>query len=40
VRWETFHTTGSLTTYGVGADETRIDAVKPTEKTVASGCCG
>lgn len=40
VRWETFHTKGDLTTYGVGADETRIDAVKPIEKPISTGCCG
>jgi catechol 2,3-dioxygenase-like lactoylglutathione lyase family enzyme len=32
VRWETFHTTGNLTTYGAGAD----DRVEPAK---ASGCC-
>ncbi len=41
VRWETFHTIGALTSYGVGADETRVDAVKPDVQPIAaSGCCG
>ncbi|MBI1329005.1 MAG: glyoxalase/bleomycin resistance/dioxygenase family protein [Alphaproteobacteria bacterium] len=36
VRWETFLTTGDLTTFGVGADEVRREgATKP-----ASACCG
>jgi catechol 2,3-dioxygenase-like lactoylglutathione lyase family enzyme len=32
VRWETFHTTGDLTVYGVGSDELRT--------TSAITCCG
>lgn len=33
VRWETFRTTGDLTVYGVGADETR------TQTAASAGCC-
>lgn len=47
VRWETFHTTGDITVYGVGADETRIvDApvstvcCGPAPKVEAPSCCG
>ncbi|HEY5237870.1 MAG TPA: ArsI/CadI family heavy metal resistance metalloenzyme [Rhizomicrobium sp.] len=39
VRWETFHTTGDLTTYGVGQDELRIERTAPVEPAQAS-CCG
>jgi predicted enzyme related to lactoylglutathione lyase len=37
VRWETFHTTGDLTNYGVGADETRLEGVR--ETATQAGCC-
>jgi catechol 2,3-dioxygenase-like lactoylglutathione lyase family enzyme len=37
VRWETFFTTGISTTYGVGADEVRIENAAPAE---AAACCG
>ncbi len=50
VRWETFRTTGGLTVYGVGADETRTvtpitTACCPTaaaepEKDKTEVCCG
>jgi len=50
VRWETFRTTGDLTVYGVGADETKTTiapttACCPTEtgvpkKVAAEVCCG
>jgi catechol 2,3-dioxygenase-like lactoylglutathione lyase family enzyme len=41
VRWETFHTKGALTTYGVGADETRGESAKPDVQPMAqAGCCG
>jgi predicted enzyme related to lactoylglutathione lyase len=50
VRWETFRTTGDLTVYGVGADETKTsiattNACCPTEaatpkKVTAEVCCG
>ena len=38
VRWETFHTTGELTTYGVGAEESRHEVAKVEQP--AAGCCG
>ncbi|MBI3675928.1 MAG: VOC family protein [Proteobacteria bacterium] len=37
VRWETFHTTGDLTTFGVGADEMHTEVAA---QSTASGCCG
>jgi catechol 2,3-dioxygenase-like lactoylglutathione lyase family enzyme len=50
VRWETFRTTGDLTVYGVGADETKTSLATttdccPTEaaepkKVMAEACCG
>jgi catechol 2,3-dioxygenase-like lactoylglutathione lyase family enzyme len=33
VRWETFHTTGNLTTFGVGADDAHVEMA-------VSSCCG
>lgn len=45
VRWETFHTSGDLTVYGVGAAETKISKTEccPTETkapVAADVCCG
>ena len=48
VRWETFHTTGDLTVYGVGASKTELVTTAATtccptseqEKAVAEVCCG
>lgn len=44
VRWETFHTTGDLTVYGVGAEETREIAASTVccapAKADAPACCG
>jgi catechol 2,3-dioxygenase-like lactoylglutathione lyase family enzyme len=50
VRWETFRTTGDLTVYGIGADETKTTTAAttlccPTEaaapkKAAAEVCCG
>lgn len=39
VRWETFFTKGNLTTYGVGADETRRESAGA-EPMAQPGCCG
>ena len=40
VRWETFHTTGDLTSYGVGADETRLEGTRAdAQSATQSGCC-
>lgn len=42
VRWETFHTTGDLTTYGVGAADTAEPAKAPgccAPKPAATACC-
>ncbi len=38
VRWETFLTSGDLTTFGIGADERRIEAL-PVRDTRGAGCC-
>ena len=51
VRWETFRTTGDLTVYGVGADETHTTNAAPSdccptaapvglEPAKAEACCG
>lgn len=41
VRWETFLTTGDLTTFGVGADDTRVESACGTSTPeAASPCCG
>lgn len=50
VRWETFRTTGDLTVYGVGADETKTSVASTTaccptpavkrEPAKADACCG
>lgn len=41
IRWETFHTKGDLTVFGVGADETRIEASSAERRSrAASACCG
>ena len=40
VRWETFYTTGDLTTYGVGTEETSLQKTSPTATQATSGCCG
>lgn len=45
VRWETFHTTGDITVYGVGAEEQRIVGEKPAcgcapAKVEQPACCG
>jgi len=39
VRWETFRTSGDLTTYGVGAQETRREGVTSQGAPVQSACC-
>jgi catechol 2,3-dioxygenase-like lactoylglutathione lyase family enzyme len=39
VRWETFLTTGDLTTFGIGADDTRLVG-QSNGATVQSACCG
>ena len=41
VRWETFHTTGDLTTFGIGAEETRVEGkASCCEAKAVSACCG
>ena len=45
VRWETFHTTGDLTVYGVGASDMKSAACSPTtaseaQKVAVDLCCG
>jgi len=45
VRWETFHTTGDLTVYGVGAAEQRLSIAEPAKTSCCapaaqSACCG
>lgn len=41
VRWETFHTTGELATFGVGADDARIERAAGREQGAkSSACCG
>jgi catechol 2,3-dioxygenase-like lactoylglutathione lyase family enzyme len=45
VRWETFRTTGDITVYGVGADETHVTQATtvccgPAAKVEAPSCCG
>lgn len=41
IRWETFHTSGDLTSYGVGAEETRIEHLDGSATpATASACCG
>ena len=40
VRWETFRTTGDLTTFGAGADETRLEGTRAADLAVTqSACC-
>jgi predicted enzyme related to lactoylglutathione lyase len=41
VQWETFFTTGDLTTFGIGADDTRVESVSGTGGSCAKpACCG
>ena len=40
VRWETFHTKGDLTVFGVGADETHSEGAPVQAKEAAPACCG
>ncbi len=39
VRWETFRTSGDLTTYGVGAQVTRMEGVRSNGAPTESACC-
>jgi catechol 2,3-dioxygenase-like lactoylglutathione lyase family enzyme len=39
VRWETFLTAGDLTTFGIGADDTRLEGTRADTCTTKSGCC-
>jgi catechol 2,3-dioxygenase-like lactoylglutathione lyase family enzyme len=39
VRWETFLTAGDLTTFGIGADDTRLEGTRADSCTTKSGCC-
>ena len=39
VRWETFLTSGDLTTFGIGADETRLEGTRENACSTKSGCC-
>jgi catechol 2,3-dioxygenase-like lactoylglutathione lyase family enzyme len=39
VRWETFRTSGDLTTYGVGAQETRREGTSLQGAPAQSACC-
>ena len=39
VRWETFRTTGDLTTYGVGAKETRLEGTRLAGAPTQAACC-
>lgn len=38
IRWETFYTSGALTSYGEGAEERRIER-HDAGKSASSGCC-
>lgn len=43
IRWETFLTSGDLTVFGAGADETRLEAAhdkKESATETSAGCCG
>jgi catechol 2,3-dioxygenase-like lactoylglutathione lyase family enzyme len=43
IRWETFLTSGALTVFGVGADETRLENAQGEHEpaqAAAAGCCG
>ncbi len=39
VRWETFLTSSDLTTFGIGADETRLEGTRKNACSTKSGCC-
>ena len=39
VRWETFRTSGDLTTYGVGAEKSRLEGTRSQGEPTQSACC-
>ena len=39
IRWETFFIQGNLTTFGIGADDTRLEGTRPDASTTQAGCC-
>ena len=40
IRWETFLTSGDLTVFGVGADETRLEGARSDDRPTQAACCG
>ena len=40
VRWETFLTVGDITSFGIGADETRLEGTRADSGVTQSACCG
>ena len=40
IRWETFLTSGDLTVFGIGADETRLVGARSDDRLTQAACCG